>query len=43
MRGDLANFPERKLMECLNRLRQDIEIRVQPTKAPIGHLTLAIS
>ena len=42
MRGDFANLSERKLMECLNRLGYDIEIKVRPTAEPIGHLTLAI-
>ena len=43
MRGDFANLSERKLMECLNRLGYDIEIKVRPTADPIGHLTLAIA
>ena len=43
MRGDLANLSERKLMECLNRLGYDIEIKVRPAAEPIGHLTLAIA
>ncbi len=43
MRGDFANLSERKLMECLNRLGYDIEIKVRPTAEPIGHLTLAIA
>ena len=42
MRGDFANLSERKLMECLNRLGYDIEIKVRPAAEPIGHLTLAI-
>lgn len=42
MRGDFANLSERKLMECLNRLGYDIEIKVQPTSERVGHLTLAI-
>jgi hypothetical protein len=32
---------ERKLMDCLNRLGYDIEIKVRPAAEPIGHLTLA--
>lgn len=40
LRGEFSNFSERKLMDCLNRLGYDIEIRVHPTRAPIGHLTL---
>lgn len=43
MRGDFANLSERKLMECLNRLGYDIEIKVRPAAGPIGHLTLAIA
>jgi predicted XRE-type DNA-binding protein len=43
MRGDFANLSERKLMECLNRLGYDIEIKVRLAAEPIGHLTLAIS
>ena len=41
MRGDFTNLSERKLMDCLNRLGYDIEIKVLPTAAPVGHLTLA--
>jgi predicted XRE-type DNA-binding protein len=43
MRGDFTNLSERKLMECLNRLGYDIEIKVQPATEPVGHLTLAIA
>lgn len=43
MRGDFANLSERKLMECLNRLGYDIEIKVRPAAEQIGHLTLAIA
>ena len=43
MRGDFANLSERKLMECLNRLGYDIEIKVRPAVEAIGHLTLAIA
>jgi len=42
LRGDFANLSERKLMDCLNRLGYDIEIKVKPTSEPIGHLTIAI-
>lgn len=41
MRGDFTNLSERKLMDCLNRLGFDIEIRVRPAAEPIGQLTLA--
>ncbi|MHB1655047.1 MAG: helix-turn-helix domain-containing protein [Burkholderiales bacterium] len=43
IRGDFANLSERKLMECLNRLGYDIEIKVRPATEPVGHLTLAIA
>ncbi len=42
MRGDFTNLSERKLMDCLNRLGYDIEIRVSPATKPVGHLTLAV-
>ena len=41
MRGDFTNLSERKLMDCLNRLGYDIEIKVRPAAEPTGHLTLA--
>ncbi|MFW7343844.1 helix-turn-helix transcriptional regulator [Pollutimonas sp. H1-120] len=40
LRGEFSNFSERKLMDCLNRLGYDIEIRVCETSEPIGHLML---
>ncbi len=43
LKGDFANFSERKLMDCLNRLGYDIQIRVKPTKAEVGALTLAVA
>ena len=43
MRGDFANLSERKLMECLNRLGYDIEIKVRLAADPIGQLTLVIA
>ena len=42
LRGDFANLSERKLMDCLNRLGYDIEIKVKPAAESVGHLTLAI-
>lgn len=42
-RGDFANVSERKLMDCLNRLGYDIEIKVKPAAAPVGHLVLAVA
>ena len=41
MRGDFTNLSERKLMDCLTRLGYDIEIKVRPANAEIGHLMLA--
>ncbi len=43
MRGDFTNLSERKLMDCLNRLGYDIEIKVRPAFEPVGQLTLASS
>jgi len=43
MRGDFSNLSERKLMDCLNRLGYDIEIKVTPASDPVGHLMLAIA
>ncbi len=43
MRGDFSNLSERKLMECLNRLGYDIEIRVKPATNPVGHLKIAVA
>lgn len=41
MRGDFANLSERKLMDCLTRLGYDIEIKIRPAKAEVGHLLFA--
>jgi predicted XRE-type DNA-binding protein len=43
MRGDFSNLSERKLMDCLNRLGYDIEIKIKPAAEPVGHLMLAIA
>ena len=43
MGGDFSNLSERKLMDCLNRLGYDIEIKVKPTSEAVGHLMLAIA
>jgi predicted XRE-type DNA-binding protein len=43
MRGDFSNLSERKLMDCLNRLGYDIEIKVKPASKAVGHLRLAIA
>lgn len=40
-RGDFANVSERKLMNCLNRLGYDIEIKVKPSAKRVGHVRLA--
>ena len=42
LRGDFSNLSERKLMDCLNRLGYDIEIKVKPVSKAVGHLMLAI-
>jgi len=43
LRGDFSNLSERKLMDCLNRLGYDIEIKVKPAAVPLGHLVLAVA
>ena len=43
LRGDFANLSERKLMNCLNRLGYDIEIKVKPASKAVGHLMLAVA
>jgi predicted XRE-type DNA-binding protein len=43
LRGDFSNLSERKLMDCLNRLGYDIEIKVRPAAEPVGHVTLAVA
>ena len=43
LHGDFTNLSERKLMDCLNRLGYDIEIKVKPAAEPIGHLILAFA
>jgi predicted XRE-type DNA-binding protein len=43
LRGDFANLSERKLMDCLNRLGYDIEIKVKPAAEALGHLMLAVA
>jgi predicted XRE-type DNA-binding protein len=43
MRGSFANLSETKLMECLNRLGYDIEIKLQPTSGGDGRRTLAVA
>jgi predicted XRE-type DNA-binding protein len=43
LRGDFTNLSERKLMDCLNRLGYDIEIKLTPAAEPVGHVTLAVA
>lgn len=43
LRGEFSNLSERKLMDCLNRLGYDIEIKVKPAAASTGHLMLAVA
>ncbi|KAA6461806.1 XRE family transcriptional regulator [Acidobacteria bacterium AB60] len=43
MRADFANLSETKLMECLNRLGYDIEIKLRRTKSNAGRRTLAVA
>ena len=43
MRGDFSNLSEQKLMECLNRLGYDIEIKVRPGTAAVGRRKLAVA
>jgi len=43
MRGDFSNLSEHKLMECLNRLGYDIEIKLTPAANSVGHRSLAVA
>jgi predicted XRE-type DNA-binding protein len=43
LRGDFSNVSERKLMDCLNRLGYDIEIKIKPASEGVGHLMLALA
>jgi predicted XRE-type DNA-binding protein len=43
LRGDFSNLSERKLMDCLNRLGYDIEIKVKPAAQATGHLMIAFA
>ncbi len=43
MRGEFSNLSERKLMDCLNQLGYDIQIKVKPASKRVGHLMLAIA
>jgi predicted XRE-type DNA-binding protein len=41
MRGAFSNLSEQKLMECLNRLGYDIEIKLSPATNSVGQRKLA--
>lgn len=41
--GDFSNLSETKLMECLNRLGYDVEIKLSPAVKALGRRSLAIA
>ena len=41
LRGDFSNVSERRLMECLNRLGYDIEIKLTPAADSVWRRSLA--
>ena len=43
LRGEFSKLSERKLMDCLNRLGYDIEIKIKPSASASGHLMLAVA
>lgn len=43
LHGNFSNMSERKLMDCLNRLGYDIEIKLTPGPSSVGQLRLAVS
>ena len=43
LRGEFTNFSERKLMDCLNRIGYDVEIRIKRANRKAGRLTLEIA
>jgi predicted XRE-type DNA-binding protein len=43
MRGDFSNLSEHKLMDCLNRLGYNIEIKLSPAADSVGRRTLAVA
>jgi predicted XRE-type DNA-binding protein len=43
VRGDFSNLSESKMMECLNRLGYDIEIKLKPARKAVGQRTLAVA
>ena len=42
LRGEFSYLCECKLMDCLKRLGNDIEIKVQPATKRVRHLKLAL-
>jgi predicted XRE-type DNA-binding protein len=43
IRADFSNLSEQKLMECLNRLGYDIEIKLTPGRQPTGQRKLKVA
>lgn len=43
VRGDFNNLSEQKLMECLNRLGYDIEIKLTPGRQATGQRRLKVA
>lgn len=43
MRGDFTNLSESKLMECLNRLGYDIEIKLRRARKATGNRIVAVA
>jgi predicted XRE-type DNA-binding protein len=43
LRGDFSNLSESKLMQCLNRLGYDVEIKLKPAVKAVGRRSLAIA
>ena len=43
LRGEFTNFSERKLMDCLNRIGYDVEIRIKRASSKAVRLTLEIA
>jgi predicted XRE-type DNA-binding protein len=43
MRGDFSNLSESKMMECLNRLGYDIEIKLRHAKKAVGRRVVAVA
>jgi predicted XRE-type DNA-binding protein len=43
MRGEFGNLSEQKLMDCLNRLGYNIEIKVTPSKQAPGRRMLKVA